>query len=331
MANEDAPLYAGKSPYNEPSSPARLPRSPLKTLFYNDRGLRSGWRIVIYIVLILILSFLVNLTLDKIFHIPKTSTPAPWQIFLQESLLFVLIFLPACFMARLERRSVGEYGLPLQSLFGKRFWQGCALGVVEIIVLMGCIAAFGGYSAGSLNLHGPAILKWAFFWAFFFIVVGLFEEFAFRGYLQFTLADGIGFWPAAWILSLGFGAVHLGNKGEGWVGAAGVAIIGLIFALALKRTGNLWLVVGWHAAFDFGETFLFSVPNSGTVFLGHLSNATLHGPTWLTGGTVGPEGSVFSFVTMAAAALFIHKALPARKPADLLPTPASGSATVAPH
>ncbi len=331
MANEDAPLYAGKSPYNEPSSPARLPRSPLKTLFYNDRGLRSGWRIVIYIVLILILSFLVNLTLDKIFHIPKTSTPAPWQIFLQESLLFVLIFLPACFMARLERRSVGEYGLPLQPLFGKRFWQGCALGVVEIIVLMGCIAAFGGYSAGSLNLHGPAILKWAFFWAFFFIVVGLFEEFAFRGYLQFTLADGIGFWPAAWILSLGFGAVHLGNKGEGWAGAAGVAMIGLIFALALKRTGNLWLVVGWHAAFDFGETFLFSVPNSGSVFLGHLSNATLHGPTWLTGGTVGPEGSVFSFVTMAAAALFIHKALPARKSADLLPTPASGSATVAPH
>jgi membrane protease YdiL (CAAX protease family) len=182
---------------------------------------------------------------------------------------------------------------------------------------MGCIAAFGGYSAGSLNLHGAAIFKWALYWALFFVVVGLFEEFAFRGYLQFTLADGIGFWPAAWILSLGFGAVHLGNKGEGWVGAAGVAMIGLIFALALKRNGNLWLVVGWHAAFDFGETFLFSVPNSGAVFPGHLSNATLHGPAWLTGGTVGPEGSVFSFITMAAAALFIHKAFPPRKSVSL--------------
>jgi membrane protease YdiL (CAAX protease family) len=219
-------------------------------------------------------------------------------------------------MARLERRSVGEYGLPLQSLFGRRFWQGCALGVVEIVVLMGCIAIFGGYSAGSLNLHGAVIFKWAFFWALFFTVVGLFEEFAFRGYLQFTLADGIGFWPAAWILSLGFGAVHLGNKGEGWVGAAGVATIGLIFALTLKRTGNLWLVVGWHAAFDFGETFLFSVPNSGAVFPGHLSNATLHGPAWLTGGTVGPEGSIFSFIIMGAAALFIHKAFPPRKSAS---------------
>jgi uncharacterized protein len=309
MANEDAPL----SPDNKPSFPSQLTRSPLNTVFYNDRGLRAGWRILIYIVLILVLAFTMNLVLDKIFHLPKTSTPGPWQIFIQEFLFFVLVFLPACFMAWLEHRSAGDYGLPLHSLFGTRFWQGCALGVIEIVVLMGCIAAFGGYSFGSLNLHGPAIFKWALYWALFFVVVGLFEEFAFRGYLQFTLADGIGFWPAAWILSLSFGAVHLGNKGEGWVGAAGVAMIGLIFALALKRTGNLWLVVGWHAAFDFGETFLFSVPNSGAVFPGHLSNATLHGPTWLTGGTIGPEGSVFSFVTMAAAALFIHKAFPPRK------------------
>jgi membrane protease YdiL (CAAX protease family) len=321
MANQDAPHSldkpSDKSPDNASSCSAQLARSPLNTIFYNDRGLRSGWRIVIYILLILILSFAVNLTLDKIFHVPKTPNPARWQIFLQESLLFILIFLPAYFMARLERRSVGEYGLPLDSLFGRRFWQGCALGVVEIVVLMGCIAAFGGYSAGSLNLHGAAIFKWALYWALFFVVFGLFEEFAFRGYLQFTLADGIGFWPAAWILSLGFGAVHLGNKGEGWVGAAGVATIGLIFALVLRRTGNLWLVVGWHAAFDSGETFLFSVPNSGAVFPGHLSNATLHGPAWLTGGAVGPEGSVFSFIIMAAAALFIHKAFPpSQRPAS---------------
>jgi uncharacterized protein len=315
MANEDAPLSPDNSPDSKASFPAQLARPTFHTLFYNDRGLRAGWRILIYIVLILVLSFAMNLALDKIFHVPKSSTPGPWQIFLQEFLLFILVFLPACFMAWLEHRSVGDYGLPLHSLFGTRFWQGCALGVIEIVVLMGCIAAFGGYSFGSLDLHGPAIFKWALYWTLFFIVVGLFEEFAFRGYLQFTLADGIGFWPAAWILSLGFGAVHLGNKGEGWVGAAGVATIGLILALALKRTGNLWLVVGWHAAFDFGETFLFSVPNSGVVFPGHLSNATLHGPAWLTGGTVGPEGSVFSFITMAAAALFIHKAFPPRKSA----------------
>ena len=107
--------------------------------------------------------------------------------------------------------------------------------------------------------------------------------------------------------------MHLLNPGEGWVGAAGVVSIGLIFALGLRRTGNLWMVVGLHAAFDFGETFLYSVPNSGIVFDGHLSDASLHGPKWLTGGSVGPEGSVFSFLTMAILAIAIHFLFPAKK------------------
>jgi membrane protease YdiL (CAAX protease family) len=144
-------------------------------------------------------------------------------------------------------------------------------------------------------------------------LVGLSEEFLFRGYSQYTLARGIGFWPAAVCLSLVFGAAHLRNPGEGIVGAANVAVTGLVFAFALRRTGNLWLGVGWHASFDFGETFLFSVPNSGYVFDQHLSSAVLHGKTWLTGGTVGPEGSVFGFVTLGLSAVLIHYLFPAKK------------------
>ncbi len=186
--------------------------------------------------------------------------------------------------------------------------------MIEISVLIGLIAAFGGYSFGGLALHGKEVLRWGVFWGGFFIFVGLFEEFLFRGYTQYTLADSIGFWPAAVVLSCSFGAVHLWNPGEGWVGATGVVAIGLVFAFTLRRTGNLWLAVGWHASFDFGETFLYSVPNSGLVLEGHLSNASLHGPDWLTGGTVGPEGSVFSFLTMAILAIAIHFLFPAKKP-----------------
>jgi hypothetical protein len=81
----------------------------------------------------------------------------------------------------------------------------------------------------------------------------------------------------------------------------------------LHRTGNLWYAVGWHASFDWGETYLFSVPNSGTVMQGHLSNSILHGPTWLTGGSVGPEGSVFCFVTMGLQLLIVAWLFPAKK------------------
>src|SRR5208283_2798560 len=92
-----------------------------------------------------------------------------------------------------------------------------------------------------------------------------YEEFLFRGYVQFTLGLGIGFWPAAVLLSAGFGYVHLSNGGENWIGAASVATIGLLFAFTLRRSGNLWYAVGLHASFDWGETFLYSVPNSGEV------------------------------------------------------------------
>ena len=293
--------------------PAQNRRSSINTFSANGQQMSVRLRLAIYLFPVLFFYFALSLVIGAFAKVPENSSAFSFLVFMQELFLFFIVFLPACMMARLENRSVGAYGLPLHSFLGKRFGQGCAIGVAQIVILIGCISALRGYSFGSLHLRGIAILDWALYWAFFFVAVGFFEEFAFRGYLQFTLAEGIGFWPAAWILSLGFGALHLLNKNEGWVGAAGVATIGLVFALALKRTGNLWLAVGWHAAFDFGETFLFSVPNSGAVFAGHLSNASLHGPTWLTGGSIGPEGSVFSFLTMAAAALFIHKALPANK------------------
>ncbi len=61
----------------------------------------------------------------------------------------------------------------------------------------------------------------------------------------------------------------------------------------------MWFALGLHASFVYGETFIYSVPNSGFPSYGHLLNATLHGPRWLTGGSVGPEASVMMFVVLA--------------------------------
>ncbi len=291
-----------------PPPPAGLPSK----IFLHDGGLRAGWRLLIYAAFVAGLGFGGGLVLRQFVH-PAHGVLSPGYFFMQEAFSFSVIYAAAVIMAQIERRSAGVYGLPLRGAFGKLFWQGCVIGLVEVSVLIGLIAAFGGYSFGGLAVHGRELLRWGMFWAVFFVFVGLFEEFLFRGYTQYTLGDGIGFWPTAVLLSGLFGYVHLKNPGEGWVGAAGVVAIGLIFAFALRRTGNLWLVVGWHASFDFGETFLYSVPNSGIVFEGHLSNASLHGAKWLTGGTVGPEGSVFSFLTMGILAFAIHFLFPAKK------------------
>jgi membrane protease YdiL (CAAX protease family) len=232
---------------------------------------------------------------------------------MQEVIGFVVVFGSALIMARIERRPAGEYGLPASGFLGGKFWLGFTFGIVEICLLIELIRLFGGYSFGSLALQGGAILRWGAFHLLLFLFVGLFEEFLFRGYTLFTLGQGIGFWPAAILLSVGFGAVHLGNPGEGWVGAASVVLVALLFSFSLRRTGNLWYAVGLHASFDWGETYLFSVPNSGIVMQGHLSNSFLHGPQWLSGGTIGPEGSLFCFLTMGLQFLVVALLFPAKK------------------
>jgi len=242
-------------------------------------------------------------------------------LFAEEALAFGVVYGAALILSRIEQRPVGVYGLPANGISGRQFWQGCILGLCEISALIGLIATFRGYSFGTLAIHGLEIVKWAAEWAVIFLAVGLFEEFAYRGYSLHTLAQSIGYWPAALLLAIYFGYEHSHNPGESLVGEAGVVVIALLFALTVRRTGTLWLAVGWHAAFDFGETFLYSVPDSGAVFPGHLSNATLHGPVWLTGGTTGPEGSVFSFLIMGMLAVVVHFVYPAKLVPPTMPVP----------
>jgi membrane protease YdiL (CAAX protease family) len=157
------------------------------------------------------------------------------------------------------------------------------------------------------------ILKWGLLQLVGFIFVGLYEEFLFRGYLQHSLGRLAGFWPAGAVLSVGFGAVHLSNQGEDWVGAASVVVVGILFVFTLRRTGNLWYAVGLHAGFDWAQSFVYSVPDSGELIFGHLSDSGLHGPKWLTGGSVGPEASVFCFVTMGLQFLVVAWLFPPEK------------------
>jgi uncharacterized protein len=304
-------------------SPTPPPHLPHTNWLIGENGVRSGWRLLTYFVIVILLGTLI-VTALRFFVIPSPGVPSAQAQLVQELIGFAVVFGAALIMSRIERRSVGEYGLPLQGLFGGKFWMGFLFGLVEIFLLIGLISAFGGYSFGSLALQGGQILRWGAFHLLLFVFVGLFEEFLFRGYALFTLGDGIGFWPAAALLSLVFGAAHLLNPGEGVVGAASVVVVGFFFCFSLYRTGTLWYAVGLHASFDWGETFLFSVPNSGTVMQGHLSNSMLHGAKWLTGGSVGPEGSIFCFLTMGLQFLVVALLFPAKKKRTATPDLVAG-------
>jgi CAAX protease family protein len=279
-----------------------------KTIFWNEHELRAGWRLVIYFVLFI--GFIVGETfLAVTLHFPMASRVniTASGLLVQEAILMYAALVAAAILGLLERRPFGVYGLPGNLAFGARFWQGIAWGLAMITGMILLIRLLGGFSFGGVALGGRMLWGYAALWGIVFLCVGFFEEFGFRGYVQFTLASGIEFWPAATTLSAAFAALHLGNSGEDKVGALSVFVIGMFFCLTLRRTGDLWFAVGLHASFDWGETFLFSAPNSGIIAPGHLLNSSFHGPVWLTGGTVGPEGSVMAFAVVAVAALIFSR------------------------
>ncbi|MGH9716547.1 MAG: lysostaphin resistance A-like protein [Candidatus Acidiferrales bacterium] len=228
-----------------------------------------------------------------------TLTPAYLITF--ELVQFSTALLAAAIMCRIERGRFVSYGLPLRGAFGKNFWNGIIWGLAFVTIELMAMRALGGFTFGSFALAGATIAKYAAIWAVGFVLVGLAEEFVFRGYAQYTLSIGIGFWPAAIVMSALFGGAHLLNAGEDWAGAASVFVFGLFACFTLWRTGNLWFAIGFHAAGDYAESFIYSVPDSGTLATGHLLHSSFHGPAWLTGGTVGPEASALNFVLFALA------------------------------
>jgi uncharacterized protein len=244
----------------------------------------------------------------RFFLAPESAAFSPRFLLTHEFIALAGSFSAAYVLSRLERRSFDAYGLPLANAFGKFFWHGALFGLIEISSVIGALKLLGYYRFGFMELHGGQLASWALFWLLLFLLVGFYEEFAFRGYVQFTISQGIGFWPAAILLSVMFGWVHTGtgNYGETWQGIVGVVLTGLLWCFTLRRTGTLWFAVGMHASFDFGETFLYSAPDSGVVFPGHLSSASINGPTWLTGGTAGPEASVLDFIVLISFFFVFH-------------------------
>jgi membrane protease YdiL (CAAX protease family) len=298
--NDGTNISSGPQPINTetqipaPDFAAAVQPSYVRTVFFGPDGLRAGWGLVFYVAMSYPLQFVVSRWSGSL----DLGASGLWSMMVEEFGWFLAGAVPALVLARVEKRRWGAYGLPGRQAFGKLFWLGLLWGLASITLLLATMYGLRVFEVGHLAIHGIRIVKFAAFWAVLFLLVGLFEDFRFRGYLQFTLTRAIGFWPGAVVLSCHFGWSHRLNAGEQWQGLLAAAAIGLFFCLTLRRTGSLWFAVGFHAAWDWGETFFYSVPDSGTLFPGHLLKSSFHGPRWLTGGMVGPEGSVLCFVVI---------------------------------
>lgn len=287
-ASESSPSGTAMPP---PPQPEPLERFVSKA-FIGPNGIRAGWRLAIFLAIVVALITGFTLVLLA-FHHGKASEAelVPSTLFVNEALPFFMVVFASWVMSRMEHRRIADYGLPAARAFRTNFWKGMAIGFASITALLGAMRLIGVFRFGPVALGAAEACKYAALWGLVFLSVGFFEEYTFRGYPLFTLTTGMTFWPSAILLSALFGLVHHSNPGESWVGAFVAGLVGLLFCLILRRTGDLWMPIGFHAAWDWGETYFYGVPDSGLVAKGHLFNPSFSGPAWLTGGSVGPEGS----------------------------------------
>lgn len=313
--------------------------SAVSTIFIGSNGIRAGWRIMVFFAIVLAAAVALVVVFgiaDIVVHggVKRSSlaflthrdanlgVPGPWATAGAEGASLAALLFGAWVMSRVEHRRMGVYGLPLRRAFGAEFWHGAALGLGTLSAAMLMLSAAGAFHVNGLRETGPLLLIDAIAWAVAFVLVGLSEEFLFRGYVFFTLVCGTRFWLAAAITSFIFGILHASNPGETPAGLTGVVIAGFFASLLLWRTGNLWLGVGFHAAWDWSQTYVFGTADSGTTTTHCLLASSISGPGWLSGGTAGPEGSIAALIALALASVYVCYRVPRH---DLAPRPNAGS------
>lgn len=187
-----------------------------------------------------------------------------------------------------ERRPADELSLSGAGReWGIGLLVGAGLYAVSVLVLM----ALGIYRIEGFN-------PWTFVIPAVAMALssGLFEELLFRGVLFRSVEDLFGSWISLVVSSAVFGLVHLFNPAGTLTGAIYISIeAGLLLAAAYMLTRRLWLSIGFHMAWNYTQSAIFSGIVSGGVSEPGLIRSNIRGPDLLTGGSFGLESSVIAF------------------------------------
>jgi uncharacterized protein len=279
----------------------------IRWIFFGADGLlRAGWGVLLFIALVVGLEVLCGRVLVYLIHPPHHLRGVmPLKLgLISEIAQFIPILLATAILALVEHRPFLAYGF-LGQARAARFLAGLVCGFVALSALVGVLWKAGLLVFDGQTLHGGAIWKYGFAWAGVFLLVAFFEESALRGYLQYTLSRGIGFWWGALLLSFLFGFSHGTNPGETPVGLFGAGAVGLVFCLSLWYTGSLWWAIGCHASWDWAESYFYGTSDSGLLAEGHLFSEHPTGGLLWSGGATGPEGSLLIIALLAIMALLM--------------------------
>ncbi len=276
-----------------PARPKEL--APASNLLLDpEHYLRSGWRILLFIVTVMLVYFLLG-TLARI------SGFVPYQS------LFFLFYIDVAIATYLmltivDRRKFSSVGFPLHRRILKDVLLGISIGTVMIVLVVGVELV-----VGAVRLHVRPGLNFVFLLRNFglsFIFFGYFalgEELLFRGYPFQALINGVGAVGATILMSIFFGIVHSANPNAGLLSTLNTMLAGAWLCIAYLKTRSLYFPFGMHFSWNLVQSFFLSLPVSGLLTNRTIFIPTDYGPDWLTGGKYGPEAGIGTTIVIVAA------------------------------
>lgn len=188
--------------------------------------------------------------------------------------------------------------LPVRSTMWREWQKGAAFGWGLLLIAVIPAAVVGDLHPQfwlALRSWGLALLS-----LLTLFVGALATEMAFRGYLLQRLARATGPVTATVVSSLLFAFLATAPVNTVPFSFLIAFLGGILFCVAMLRTGGIWL--GWGVRFGWMASMavLFGLPLAGSVDFASVVAMDTTGRTWLTGGPYGPEGAVFTALVLIA-------------------------------
>jgi len=198
-----------------------------------------------------------------------------------------------------DKRSFTSLGFNVKNS-GHDIGLGLAIGMFWLLVSL-LVLWLGGWAkpqiSGSIGWSTLAIAALAM------IMNTATQEVLARSYIFQVIQSQTNVWVALLLSSMLFVLYHAAALKGAWLPTINVFAASILFGLAYYYTGNLWLPIAIHFAWNFLLGPVLGLSISGQNLANNWRFFTLQGPALATGGAFGLEGSLI--VTIATAACIV--------------------------
>lgn len=267
-------------------------------IFFGKVRMRTGWRLVIFSLIVFVLFLLSTSILLQIIPEKEIRGERQWDSLSADFFvlfIFITVLLSSFIMVKyFDKRPFASIGLSFDTGWLKEIAYGLIAGflLTSLLFLVGLL--INSYRV-SINEEGASFFLHSFIKYFILILIyASFEEVIFRGYPLQTLIEGIGNTLSIIILSSIFGLLHSFNPNSSLIGILNTALAGAFLSIIYIKGRSLWLPIFIHFSWNFSMGYIFALPVSGIDFDGTPLITSSIGPEILSGGEFGLEGSILT-------------------------------------